>query len=82
MVAGCIAPGYRSLLIDFFAKLRNFTNNLVVIEMPEAKAKKHHKLNKKQKDGLKKGQSRMKRAAAEYRAGKYKSMQDALKHVK
>jgi hypothetical protein len=50
--------------------------------MPEAKEKKHHKLNKKQKDGLKKGQSRMKRAAAEYRAGKYKTMQEAMKHVK
>lgn len=47
----------------------------------EHKTHKHHKLNKKQKDGLEKGQHRMKRAAAAYHAGKYKTMQEAMKHV-
>ncbi len=40
------------------------------------------RLNGAQRAGLKKGQSRMARAAAEYRAGKYPSMQLALKHVR
>ncbi len=39
------------------------------------------RLNRAQKAGLAKGQSRMARAAAAYRAGKYSSMQAALKGV-
>jgi hypothetical protein len=49
--------------------------------MPGAKKVKKHKLNKKQKDGLKKGQHHMQRAAAAYNAGKYKTMQEAMKKV-
>lgn len=37
---------------------------------------------KKSTPGLRKGQDRMKRAAAEYRKGNYSSMQQALKHVR
>ncbi len=38
--------------------------------------------SRKQTQALKKGQDRMKRAAAAYRAGKYPSMKAALKGVK
>lgn len=70
------------IFINFLENVLVFTNNSL-LSMPSAKkSTKERKLNKKQKDGLKKGQNRMKRAAVEYHAGKYKTMQEAMKHVK